>query len=312
MASLKQISTGKTHSVEPHYVVGRGLTCNLRLIPPYVSAQHAELRWAQHRWELRDLASSNGTFLNGERLKAGEEYPAGPGARLAFGSLDEEWELVDASSPPVMAVPIDGGDPVEMEGDLLALPSSEDPIVTIYRAKPGKPEEFVTWLLEEADHAVVPIANTQLFECAGRTWRFCCAETGSTHRFPYSTEICLRQAHLVFTVARDEERVHVRMHIGESTIDLGARAHHYLLVTLARRRLEDRAQGYSEAACGWVDHEDMSHDPRMSGPQLNIDVFRIRRQLAGAEVIDAVGIVERRPMSRQLRIGVERLTVVRE
>ena len=312
MASLKQISTGKTRLLEPNHIVGRGLTCNLRLAEMYVSAQHAVLRWAQRRWELRDLGSSNGTWLNGERLKAGERYAVPAGARLAFGNLDDPWEMVDAALPRAMAVPLDGGDPVVMEGEFLALPSPEDPEVTIYSARPGMGAELGCWLLEESNHSVVPIANMQVFECGGRVWRFSFTEETDTVKIQDPPELALRHVHLVFTVSRDETRVHVQMHVGGRTIDLGARAYHFLLVTLARQRLADRLEGHGEAACGWIDHEDLAHDPRMSGPQLNIDVFRIRKQFESAGVIDAVGIIERRPMSRQLRIGVEKLTVVRE
>jgi hypothetical protein len=272
----------------------------------YVSAQHAVLRWWQERWELRDLGSSNGTFLNGVRLNAGERCSVPQGAQIAFGSLEDAWEMVDVSFPRAMAVPIDGGDPVVMEGEILALPSPEDPLITIYGTEIGG------WQLEDANHAVVPITNMQVFECGGRAWRFCCTVSDRTHPIGDPQELLLRDIHLVLNVSRDEERVHVRFHTGNRTRDLGARAHHYLLVTLARRRIEDRAADHSEPACGWVDLEDLAHDPRMSGPQLNIDVFRIRKQFEAAGVRDAVGVIERRPMSRQLRIGVEKLTVVRE
>ena len=186
MASLKQISTGKTLLLEPHYVVGRGFTCNLRLSPVRSLALHAEIRWTQHRWELRDLASRNGTFLNGERLKAGEEYAAQEGARLAFGSLDEEWEFVDASPPPVMATPLDGGEPVILEGEFLALPSAENPVVTIYERKLSAGLGEAGWFVETPGHAALPIANQHVFECAGRSWRFSCPPPG-TQRFSYDT-----------------------------------------------------------------------------------------------------------------------------
>jgi hypothetical protein len=56
-------------------------------------------------------------------------------------------------------------------------------------------------------------------------------------------------------------------------------------------------------------NEDFSNDPRMTPPLLNIDVFRIRGQFAAAGVVDAADILERRPPSRQLRIGTGRLTI---
>ena len=45
----------------------------------------------------------------------------------------------------------------------------------------------------------------------------------------------------------------------------------------------------------------------MTPPQLNIDVFRIREQFAKAGVVDAAGIIERRP--GQLRVGTGRITI---
>ena len=37
---------------------------------PHVSARHAEIRFARGQWWLRDLGSSNGTTLNGHRVRA--------------------------------------------------------------------------------------------------------------------------------------------------------------------------------------------------------------------------------------------------
>jgi hypothetical protein len=48
----------------------------------------------------------------------------------------------------------------------------------------------------------------------------------------------------------------------------------------------------------------------MAPPQLNLDVFRLRRQFAALGIVDAANIVERRPRTRQLRIGTARLQIV--
>jgi hypothetical protein len=48
----------------------------------------------------------------------------------------------------------------------------------------------------------------------------------------------------------------------------------------------------------------------MAPPQLNIDVFRIRRHFAAAGIAGAAGIVERRPRTQQLRIGTPHLEIV--
>jgi len=43
-----------------------------------------------------------------------------------------------------------------------------------------------------------------------------------------------------------------------------------------------------------------------------VDIFRARKQFSEAGVIDAAQIVERRPTTHELRIGVPRLTITVE
>src|SRR5260370_15629494 len=112
MGSIREVSTGRTRLLEPEHLIGRAPTCALCLDELYVSAQHALVRWTPDRWELKDLGSRNGTFLNGIRLKPGDVYPMERDSRLAFGKLAQEGELVDGSSPSVMVVPLYGSYPV--------------------------------------------------------------------------------------------------------------------------------------------------------------------------------------------------------
>src|SRR5258708_3755360 len=133
MGSIRSTSTGRTQLLEPEHLVGRGAMCALRLDERYISAQHALLHYSRDAWQLKDLGSRNGTFLDGAPVKPGEERAAGAGCKMAFGKLDQEWELVDASPPEVMAVPVEGGEPVLLQGEFLALPSNDDPRATIYR-----------------------------------------------------------------------------------------------------------------------------------------------------------------------------------
>jgi hypothetical protein len=299
MGSLRDVSSGKTRPLEPEHLIGRAPTCALCLSQRYVSAQHAAIRWNGSGWELRDLGSRNGTFLDGSRLKPAEVYSVHLGAKMAFGKFAaEQWELVDESAPRIMATPIDGGDPVLLDGELLALPSNDDPRLTIYRNAEG------TWVLEQPDESISPITNLQIFEVDGRPWRFCCTENIRTTSLAVApAELEVRHLQLSFSVSRDEEHVQLHMTCGGCFLDMAARSHNYLLLTLARRRLEDTAGGLADTASGWIYQEDLAHDPTMAPPQLNIDVFRIRRQFAAAGVIDAANIIERRPRTRQLRIG---------
>lgn len=62
-------NANRVYSVEADMQVGRNPACNLVLPDPSVSRHHAALRLQDHRLLVRDAGSSNGTFVNGERIK---------------------------------------------------------------------------------------------------------------------------------------------------------------------------------------------------------------------------------------------------
>jgi len=47
-------------------IIGRGADCHVRLDEPNISRHHAELFWLRVQYEIRDLGSTNGTFVNGQ------------------------------------------------------------------------------------------------------------------------------------------------------------------------------------------------------------------------------------------------------
>jgi hypothetical protein len=194
---------------------------------------------------------------------------------------------------------------VVLDGDLLALPSSDDPRATIYRTLEG------AWLLECTDEPPRPLAHLQTFEAVGALWRFCCADMPQATLAAAEAGVARLEVgamRLTLSVSLDEEYVHLRMECGDRTFDMGSRRHNYLLLTLAKRRLADAASGLPDSSCGWIDQDEMAHDPTMAPPQLNIDVFRIRDQFGKVGVLDAAGIIERRP--RQMRVGIGDIAIV--
>ncbi|MBK9756278.1 MAG: PAS domain S-box protein [Nannocystis sp.] len=120
-------------------------------------------------------------------------------------------------------------------------------------------------------------------------------------------ELTISALSLCFSVSHDEEYIELRaLHPG-GTIDLKARAHHYVLLLLARIRLASRALPPDEQ--GWVHQEVLLNQMRTDTSRLYIDIYRVRRQLAAAGVRDAGNIIERRPGTRRLRLGVARLEI---
>ena len=56
-------------------VIGRSSACQIVLGDDTVSRRHAELRYDDGRWMLRDLGSSNGTYVNGRFVTEAEIQP---------------------------------------------------------------------------------------------------------------------------------------------------------------------------------------------------------------------------------------------
>lgn len=269
----------------------------------FVSKRHAILRFTGEHWEVRDLGSRNGTFVNGAHIRAGEDVPLKKGYSIAFGKIDCAWELIDDGPPRAMVVALDGGPPIVFDGDILALPSADEPTATIYRNTEG------VWVLEQPE-STAPIANQQVFEVGQRSYRFSCPDHFQKTALADPTpELEVKHLQLFFSVSQDEEHVELRAACGARNFDLGSRTHNYLLLTLARRRKADVAEGLPEGSCGWIYIDDLSHDPMMAPQQLNIDVFRIRKQFEDIGLLDPANVIERRPRTKQIRLGVNRIVV---
>jgi adenylate cyclase len=81
------------------FLVGRSATCDLPVQDPTVSRRHAELELMGAGVRVKDLGSTNGTYLDGVRVI---DALATPGSRVAFGKVDFEVvaEQVEAVAPP--------------------------------------------------------------------------------------------------------------------------------------------------------------------------------------------------------------------
>src|SRR5690348_5151672 len=108
MAQLRHVESARASFLEAEHVVGRSIRCELRLDCAQVSAQHAVVRWNGNAWEVKDLGSRNGTFLDGAPLSPTREYPLHAGAQLRIADSSEDWTMVDDTPPQVMATAADG------------------------------------------------------------------------------------------------------------------------------------------------------------------------------------------------------------
>lgn len=50
------------------HVIGKSPSADIAVTNPYVSRRHAQILWEEGQYQIRDLGSKNGTFLNGSLL----------------------------------------------------------------------------------------------------------------------------------------------------------------------------------------------------------------------------------------------------
>jgi pSer/pThr/pTyr-binding forkhead associated (FHA) protein len=148
----------------PDTIIGRQKGCDLRIPSAIVSRRHCLLRFRDDCLTVEDLDSSNGTFLNGERV-SGKEVVR-PGDRLEIGPLVllVQYQLTQAAIDRLLrgegvadddaeelveALPL-----VEEDPNTVRLEDAVEPILT-------EPEEVIEaapilddaegWQLPEAD-----------------------------------------------------------------------------------------------------------------------------------------------------------------
>ena len=91
---------------QPTLLLGKSPSADVIVDNPYVSRQHAEIRREEGGYRIRDLASRNGTFINGSRLEAdGLRLKSGDRIELAPGQIVLRFQDWDTT----MTLPAFGG-----------------------------------------------------------------------------------------------------------------------------------------------------------------------------------------------------------
>lgn len=300
MAEIRRTDGTRTWFLHERSIVGRSRVCAVSLDDGKVSGEHALMRWNGRAWELQDLGSRNGTYIAGRRLGVGERVTLTSGTTLGFGCPDG-YEFAGGGPPAAFATPLDGGPPIVAQDGLLALPDAREPSLTVHRSAGHG------WSIEQAGE-VQSAQDGDVVHTQRGVWRLHLPGSLAQTEEPKADTPTIATITLRFHVSRDEEKVELHaLHHG-SAIDLKVRAHHYPLLLLARARLRD--VGLSPAHQGWVEQSNLLRELRSDSDRLYIDVFRARRQLAQAGIADAARLIERRPGTGLLRIGVSALELV--
>ena len=129
--------------------IGRADFNDVVINDPSVSTTHAKLQRRDDVWVLSDLGSTNGTFVEGERLSG--EVALGPGATIKFGEVAVLFEPLDESAPirrssgtQVLSAVLPRGEAEEAsEGE----PDTEPRPRRTIRAATPRPSGPPTWLI---------------------------------------------------------------------------------------------------------------------------------------------------------------------
>lgn len=274
MGKLVNKETDEQATLLIQHIFGRHpSTSHTILINPDASRMHATIFWDGEEWLLQD-SSSNGTFVNGQLVLKGSKHRLHKGDLICFGNMrGDNWCLEDVSPPKSLLVPVtDGLDMVELV-DLAVLPDEENPEVTLYMSPNGH------WVCE-SPLGISVLKSGDLVGTSEQTWRFIEARASEeTQRLEQADMPRSHQLGIYFDVSQNEEHVSLKFRMDDAEYDLGQRNHHYLLLLLARKRLEDKVAGVDEAEQGWIDKEDLSRMLGQSENHINIQVYRFRKQI---------------------------------
>ncbi|MBK1734778.1 hypothetical protein CKO15_05635 [Halorhodospira abdelmalekii] len=87
--------TGRQFDVVPPATLGRNKDNTIVIDDPTVSARHARLGEVAERWQLEDLASTNGVFINGKKIDTGALEN---GDRVLIGKVEFRFETEPATT----------------------------------------------------------------------------------------------------------------------------------------------------------------------------------------------------------------------
>lgn len=295
----------KRFALGTHNVLGRASRCALRLDDRQISGEHASLRWSEGGWELRDLGSRNGTFLDGAPLEPGRARVVGVGARIRFGTALVATVL-DAGPPGPSATEEGSEALVVASGGLLALPGADDPRVVAFEESDG------SWVVE-VDGEPVTLGEDGRVGVEGRVWAVHLPVASRTEEVLPTWDSAvgprLENATLHFVPSADQEQVDARLTWPGGALPLSSRAHLFLMLELARARLADAAAGVGPAEAGWRYVDELQRALKLEPAVFNLHLFRAREQLTQAGVDGAGRLFERRRQSGQIRLAVEHVTV---
>lgn len=271
MAIIKNNHSGQSLVLRSHHLIGRHpATSHTLLSYSTVSRSHCLIEWHNNTWFIQDI-SANGTFINGKRIAKNIKHPLKLNDSLCFGDLNNPvWQFTCSQKPSAFLKSVQSvKDDIPIPNKTSLIDNGHDELI-VSQTLSGQ------WLLEREGHieAIEPgqqihVNNQDYILVADQ----CLDETQQCETL---SDIAID---VEFKVSQNEEHVGIKLFVGGNVIDLGDRTHHYLVLLLARKYLDDKQMNVHESELGWLDKSLLMSETRMEETHMNTQFYRFRKQL---------------------------------
>lgn len=276
LAILRNRSNGICVVLNSYHIVGRSSSKADTIIDDKrVSQLHASFRFINGHWFILDH-SRNGTKLNQQPLQHSKEVALCEMDQIDFVTADQgKWQIIDTSPPTNYLkglLPEYGNIPLS---SVTCLPNEDNPKATIYQLNNGQ------WVLSKDNIEAIICANGIVDLTPYGQWRLLeMAPLQVTQDQALEVTKFLDTATFHFFVSQDEEEVLLKINYQGNTFDLGVRAHHYLALLMARKRIEDAKASLPYHTQGWHYKDVLQKMMRIDPLYINLQIFRIKKQLS--------------------------------
>ncbi|OQY90416.1 MAG: hypothetical protein B6D38_03745 [Anaerolineae bacterium UTCFX1] len=107
---------GAAPTKQGRQIIGRGKEADIQLKSPVISREHASIQPGTPEWNITDLGSKNGTFLNGRQITRTERLKAGDVIQIGPFRLDYEGNGIVTQYTASRGLRIDGNNLVRVVG----------------------------------------------------------------------------------------------------------------------------------------------------------------------------------------------------
>ena len=274
MAIIKNKSTGEIVYLNTQHTFGRNRNvANTYIAEKDISQSHALVSWRGSNWYLQDH-SRNGTIVNGEYIN-NTAVKLSKGHKIQFGEHEStQWDIINVDPPSSYLRSVKDPNKVIELTSGHAFPNEEKPEILIY------PEDAI-WKLEKKGTIIDLIQNSR-YIIDDEEYIFI---ENQVLEDTMDNGYVVNNAYFQFILSSDEEHINIKIITQNLELDLGERVHNYILLALARKRLEDVQMGAVIGDQGWMSIEDLLEDmskefgKELDPYYLNLKIYRIRKLL---------------------------------